>query len=273
MPAAGKPGFALAAQEIEWGLGIHGEPGVQRTLDPTGERRSWSACWRRSSQTSPSNQTTGSRCLVNNLGATPTSELNIVAASALEFLVEKGFRVERAWAGTFLSALEMAGISLTLLALDDARLAWLDAPTQTSAWPTLSGRVERVAVQDSPGSADPPLAALTLSPDSPSAQSHRGGLRGALLAAEPTLTEMDRQVGDGDLGISMSRVAQSILQEINTYPDGDRAGCGLSNPVRHSSACDGRHFRSTLCDHAAPRRRRPGTFASTFACRTGREHS
>lgn len=216
VPAAGKPGFELAEEEIEWGLGIHGEPGVQRTLiQPANkivERLLSQIVADLSLQ--PNDRVA---LLVNNLGATPTSELNIVAASALEFLVEKGFRVERAWAGTFLSALEMAGISLTLLALDDTRLAWLDVPTHTSAWPTLSGRVERVTVQEAP-TAPTSTGGSALAPDSPLRKAIEAACA-ALLAAEPTLTEMDRQAGDGDMGISFSRAAHSILQEIDTYPE------------------------------------------------------
>ncbi|MCW3053741.1 MAG: dihydroxyacetone kinase, DhaK subunit, partial [Chthonomonadales bacterium] len=216
VPAAGKPGFELAAAEIEWGLGIHGEPGVQRTsiqpADAIVERLLSVIIADLALQ--PHDRVA---LLVNNLGATPTSELNIVAAAALQILAQQQIRVERAWAGTFLSALEMAGISLTLLKVDDTRLAQLDAPTQTPAWPTHSGRVARVTIQ-SPPSAPPPAAGAILSPDSPLRKAIEAVCK-AMLAAEPTLTEMDQKVGDGDLGISLSRAAHSILQEIDTYPE------------------------------------------------------
>ena len=215
VPAAGKPGFELAEEEIEWGLGIHGEPGVQRTTiqpaDDIVERLLSQIVADLSLK--PNDRVA---LLINNLGATPTSELNIVAASALQLLAQKQIRVERAWAGTFLSALEMAGISLTLLAVDDVRLARLDAPTRTSAWPTLSGHVERVTVQTAPA-APTPTKGAALSADSPLRKAIEA-VCAALLAAEPTLTEMDQKVGDGDQGISMSRVARSILQEIDAYP-------------------------------------------------------
>ncbi|MCW3099168.1 MAG: dihydroxyacetone kinase [Chthonomonadaceae bacterium] len=216
VPAAGKPGFELAEEEIEWGLGIHGESGVQRTrIQPANAivERLLSQIIADLSLTA----TDRVALLVNNLGATPTSELNIVAAAALQFLAQKEIHVERAWAGTFLSALEMAGISLTLLAVDDARLARLDTPAETSAWPKLSGHVERVTVQAAPP-APMPVSGATLAPESHLRRAIEA-VCAALLAAEPTLTEMDRQVGDGDLGISMSRVAHSILQEIDTYPE------------------------------------------------------
>jgi len=232
VPAAGKPGFELAEEEIEWGLGIHGEPGVQRTsihpADAIVERLLSAIVADLALQ-----QGDHVVLLVNNLGATPTSELNIVAAAALQFLAQQQIQVERAWAGTFLSALEMAGISLTLMKVDDSRLAQLDAPTQTPAWPTHSGRVAQVTVQ-APPTAPTSVGGATLSPDSPLRRAIEA-VCAALLAVEPTLTEMDQKVGDGDLGISLSRVARSILAEIDTYPDASKPDAvfrGMSATIR-----------------------------------------
>lgn len=215
VPAAGTPGFTLADDEIEWGLGIHGEPGIERGVleraDVVVERLLARII-------DDLSLTSGDRValLVNNLGGTPLSELSIVAGSALRALATRGINVERAWSGTFLSALEMAGVSLTLMRVDDQRLARLDAPTTTSAWPALSGRVARTSVKEAPAA---PIveSSARLSRDS----ALRLAIEAActrLLDAESVLTEMDQRVGDGDLGISMSRAAHSILQEIDTYP-------------------------------------------------------
>ncbi|MFF1820115.1 dihydroxyacetone kinase subunit DhaK [Kribbella sp. NPDC058245] len=82
--------------------------------------------------------------LVNNLGGTPTMELAIIARRAVTFLAEQGITLERAWVGSFLTALEMAGCSLSLARVDDHLLARLDAPTETMAWPASHvGRVVR----------------------------------------------------------------------------------------------------------------------------------
>jgi triose/dihydroxyacetone kinase / FAD-AMP lyase (cyclizing) len=221
VPAAGKPGFELADGEIEWGLGIHGEPGVERgAMEPADaivERLLAKIVGDLSLQP-------GERAalLVNNLGGTPSSELSIVAGSALHYLAGRGIHVERAWSGTFLSALEMAGVSLTLLRVDDERLGWLDAAVHTTAWPALSGRVAKVAVLPAPAT-----------PDRTSHTSHTSGATLAreatlrrvieavcacLLESEPTLTDMDQRVGDGDLGISLSRGARGVLHELDAYP-------------------------------------------------------
>ncbi len=73
--------------------------------------------------------------LVNGLGGTPPMELAIVARRALAVLRAHGLTVARAWSGNLLTALEMPGMSLTVLPVDDARLRRLDAPTAAPAWP------------------------------------------------------------------------------------------------------------------------------------------
>lgn len=215
VPAAGKPGFTLADNEVEWGLGIHGEPGVERgALEPA------DAIVGRllAKIIDDLSLQAGDRValLVNNLGGTPSSELGIVAGSALRILAARNIKVERAWSGTFLSALEMAGVSLTLLRVDDQRLAWLDAATSTTAWAALSGRVAQVCVRQAPAA---PIAAggTRLSRES-ALRRVIDAVCACLLEAEPVLTEMDQRVGDGDLGISLSRAARSILQEFDSYP-------------------------------------------------------
>jgi dihydroxyacetone kinase len=215
VPAAGKPGFELADDEIEWGLGIHGEPGVERgAIEPADaivERLLAKIVGDLSLQP-------GARValLVNNLGGTPSSELSIVAGSALRYLAANSIHVERAWAGTFLSALEMAGVSLTLLRVDDERLGWLDAAAHTSAWPALSGRVAQVSVRPAPATPDRTTGA-TLTREATLRRAIES-VCACLLEAEPILTEMDQRVGDGDLGISLSRGARGILAELDAYP-------------------------------------------------------
>ena len=78
--------------------------------------------------------------MVNNLGATTEMELAIVARCLVPTLEGKGFIVERLYAGTFLSSLDMAGISISVLSLNDERLRWLDADTTAPAWPNVSKR-------------------------------------------------------------------------------------------------------------------------------------
>src|SRR6185437_8761455 len=138
VPAAGKAGFSLDDGEMELGLGIHGEQGVRRAgLEPA-DRVGEVILETLLEQTPLPERRVA--LLVNGLGGTPPMELSIVARHALAVLRGRGFRVERAWCGNFMTALEMPGCSLSVLAVDDARLERLDAPAGAPAWPG-GGRV------------------------------------------------------------------------------------------------------------------------------------
>ena len=147
--------------------------------------------------------------LVNGLGATPPLELALVARAALSQLRERGLVVERAWTGTFLSALDMPGCSLSLLPVDEACLALLDAPTQARAWPG-DGRVPAA-----PTLLPAPAAAAETIPRTPGPlaarlQAAADAVIASLLANEARLTDLDSRAGDGDLGTSLARGAEAM---------------------------------------------------------------
>src|SRR4029077_21080361 len=142
VPAAGHPGFVLGDDEIELGLGIHGERGVQRTTLRRADELVDTIL-----ETILTDRALGRGAdvalLVNGLGGTPPMELAIVARRAIALLRERGLSVARAWAGNLLTALEMPGMSLTVLPVDDARLRRLDAPSAAPPWPG-DGRIGSV---------------------------------------------------------------------------------------------------------------------------------
>lgn len=209
LPAVGRPGFVLGEAEIEVGLGIHGEQGVRRmpvasadelvqlvleTIEADGKLKS------------------GDRValLVNGLGATPPMELAVVARSTVARLEAKGVVVERVWAGTFLSALDMPGFSLSVLHVDDAALNLMDAPTDAGAWPR-GGAVNRERVLPSAGVEQIVTAEGKTTAAGERLRSAAELVAGAMIAAEPKLTQLDSVTGDGDLGTSMVRGAEAIL--------------------------------------------------------------
>lgn len=209
LPAVGRPGFVLGDAEIEVGLGIHGEQGVRRmsiasadelvklvleTIEADGRLKS------------------GDRValLVNGLGSTPPMELAVVARSAVTRLEAKGVVVERAWAGTFLSALDMPGFSLSVMHVDDAMLNLIDAPTDAGAWPR-GGAVNRNRVLPSAGVEKSVTAEIRITAAGERLRSAAERVARALIAAEPKLTQLDSVTGDGDLGTSMVRGAEAIL--------------------------------------------------------------
>lgn len=211
LPSVGKPGFVLGDEEIEVGLGIHGEQGVRRMPIASAEELTSLVL---GTIEADGKLKRGDRValLVNGLGSTPPMELSIVARSAVTFLEQKGVTVERAWAGTFLSALDMPGFSLSVMHVDDASLALIDAPTDAGAWPR-GGAVNRNRVL-------PSSTKVGESASSFAAKSTAAGeclrqvvevVAKALIAAEPQLTELDSITGDGDLGASMTRGGEAVL--------------------------------------------------------------
>lgn len=219
VPSVGRPGFDLDEGEVEWGLGIHGEPGVEKSAlsdaSESAERLVASIVDDRSIRA-------GDRVvvLVNNLGSTPPSELDIVTVGVLAALDARGIVVENVWTGTFLTALDMSGVSVSIAKIDEAALALLEAPATTSAWPSQgSGRVEPRPRIDVRADADVP-AIVTSSPTVPNslASSLLETVCEALLAAEDELSRLDSIVGDGDLGFNLARGARQITSEIPGYP-------------------------------------------------------
>jgi triose/dihydroxyacetone kinase / FAD-AMP lyase (cyclizing) len=218
VPAAGKPGFTLGDDEVELGLGIHGEPGVRRApLEPADALVDHLLA----PILTHGRFERGDRVvlLVNNLGGSTTMELAIVARHAISVLEDRGLVVERVYCGTFLSALEMAGVSLSVLLVDDARLARLDAPTEAPTWPNASGR-SRVKVQESVTPTDvakqPPPAGPPRTQVGRSILAAIEAVTAALIADAPRLNDLDRAVGDGDLGISLARAAAAVQAALPT---------------------------------------------------------
>ena len=232
VPAAGQPGFLLDGDEVEWGLGIHGEPGVERgLLAPVHEVVARLA----GTIVADRGITPGDRVvlLVNGLGATPPMELSIVADAAVRDLTGRGVPVERVWAGNFLTALDMAGVSLSILPVDDEVLAALDAPTTAPAWPA-PAPAAGPAVVEVPPAPQPPAGELA--PADPLRRALEA-VAEALVSRRDELTELDREVGDGDLGISLARGAAALLAEGPGFPGAQGAGAVLraaSATVRRS---------------------------------------
>jgi len=214
VPAVGRPSFDLPDNEMELGLGIHGEAGVSKVAMQSAE---WITHHLLQEIIADKNILAGDHValLINNLGGTPLMELGIIAHHAVQYLNNQGIVIDRAWAGTFLTAIEMAGCSLSLMKLNETRTIHLDAATEAPAWPNfqiksaVSGRFLNVVPNQKPVS----------KPDFKAMPESLLPIRNAVLAvaealekAEPELTELDRKVGDGDLGQSLLRAANSARQ-------------------------------------------------------------
>ncbi len=156
VPAAGTPSFTLNEHEMEFGVGIHGEPGIDRraftnlndTVDAMFATLLENGTWQRTLRQLDCRQgewqehteqkqalQQGDRviALVNNLGATPLSELYGVYDRLAHCCQQAGIIIERNLVGSYCTSLDMSGISITLLKVDDGLLSLWDAPVNTPA--------------------------------------------------------------------------------------------------------------------------------------------
>ena len=132
VPAAGKPTFELGDDEMEIGIGIHGEPGRSRTKLATADEITELLA---GPILDDLPFTSGDRVLafVNGLGGTPLIELYIVFNKLARICGSRGITIERSLVGNYITSLEMAGCSITILKLDDELLRYWDAPVNTPA--------------------------------------------------------------------------------------------------------------------------------------------
>jgi dihydroxyacetone kinase len=232
VPAAGKPGFTLGEGGMELGLGIHGEKGVRRAPIAAADEVVDTIL---DTVIADMALTAGTRValLVNGLGGTPPIELAIVARHALDRLGKRGLKVERAWAGNFMTALEMPGVSLSVLKLDDGRLARLDSAVTAPAWPG-GGHVAPRKTLPAPETR-PPALGETIEPAMPKMRGIAVAVAAAFEREEARLTELDSRAGDGDLGISMARGAAAIRALPDSAWANPATACAaMSNALRRA---------------------------------------
>ena len=132
LPGVGKPGFTLAEDEVEIGMGIHGEPGINReTITPAADiaekllAKIFDDCDYSGSEIA---------LMINGLGGTPLMELYILNNEVQKILEKKNVKIYKTFVGNYMTSLEMAGASVTLLKLDDELKACLDYPSDAPAF-------------------------------------------------------------------------------------------------------------------------------------------
>ena len=131
VPAAGKPGFELAEDEVEIGIGIHGEPGTTREKLSTADETAKKLLDKILADIDFKGQEVV--VMVNGMGATPLMELYVINNFVQDYLKEQGVKVYDTMVGNYMTSIEMAGFSLTLLRLDDEMKALYDAKADTPA--------------------------------------------------------------------------------------------------------------------------------------------
>ena len=226
VPAKGSPTFTLGEDEMEFGIGIHGEPGIRREkIAGAGElaKRMIPALL------GDLKLVRGEEAalLVNGFGATPLMELYILAYCAMTELAAAGIKTYRVFAGNYMTSLEMAGASLTLIKLDDELKGLLDAPCDNPAFcrcgapfpPELVPAIP--AEQNAKGSykaqTDPAWGTITA--DGLTLQNIIylvDKMSEVIIENEAPFCEMDAHGGDGDFGMSIAKGFRRLKDEWET---------------------------------------------------------
>ena len=134
VPEVGKPGFVLAEDEIEYGIGIHGEPGYRKeSMQPS--RQLAEELTGKLLEAFESKEGERYALLINGMGATPLMEQYVFANDVASILADAGLDVVYRKLGNYMTSIDMAGLSLTLMKIeDDAWLEALESPVKTIAW-------------------------------------------------------------------------------------------------------------------------------------------
>jgi dihydroxyacetone kinase len=196
VPGSDEPSFDLGGDEMEVGVGIHGEAGIDRTgwrpaAETVGilfERINNSLALAAGDQTI---------VVVNGLGGTHHLELHLLFGHVLDELAKTDVRVVRSLVGTMVTALDMRGASVTVVRADDEMVRLWDAPTDAPAWPRLAATPPGAPVDTTFA---PPDDAADAGPECRWLSAFVGRVQDAI----DDLTALDRQVGDGDFGVNMS---------------------------------------------------------------------
>lgn len=222
VPAAGKPGFTLADDEMEMGVGIHGEPGIRREkMEPVDAMVDEILDHVLADIDYAGHEVA---VLVNGAGGTPDYELALVANHVHDVLSARHIGVWHTYMGNYLTSLEMRGFSVSLLRLDDELKNLLSAPADTPAWQ--QGEAS-LAEDAAPGEdASPKQVATSEASNVPAAEATGAtkavidvisAVAGAMEAHKDELTELDQPIGDSDHGINMARgfsAARALLPSL-----------------------------------------------------------
>lgn len=227
LPGNDKPTFELAEDEMEFGMGLHGEPGIERTkmmsADDMVDRM-----YREIKEEMQLKEGERIAVLVNGLGSTPLLELNIVYYDLHKRLAKDGLIVHDAEIKTFCTCMEMGGFSISILRLDDELIKYYDAPcyspfyakgelTGASAFTEDVEDEEEIEFDEN----DVEAAEIIRSREGVLEELNVEDTRNMLIyvadkviAQKPYLTEVDSAIGDGDHGIGMAGGMQKAKKKL-----------------------------------------------------------
>lgn len=229
MPQTLKPNFDIGPDEMEIGMGVHGEPGMRRAKvgradDVTNELMDLIL-----NEMKPK---AGDEVavLVNGLGATGLMELYVIYRRVAQILAGLGVTIHYSWVGEYCTSMEMAGASVTLLKLDEDLKSLLDHPCRTPALTVgaaprpIADAKRTVRTYEDTSRVDAVDRTTLKSSGSISPEIFRSMMlaAGAAIAQErDRLSELDGVIGDGDHGVTMDIGWQAVIKALDTAPADD----------------------------------------------------
>ena len=224
VPAKGTPTFSIAENEIEYGVGIHGEPGVSRetmmTADELSKRMTDSLV--KELGLAENDEVT---VLVNGFGGTPLQELYLFLNSTAKILDEYKIKIYRSFAGNYMTSIDMSGASLTFMKMNSELKSLLDAESDAPAF-KVNGPVL-------PRNYEPFIPAYHTQSENTDQKNHTKGsakvrqevltvdnmifivdtMSECIIKNEVPFCELDAYAGDGDFGMSVSKGFRQLRRE------------------------------------------------------------
>lgn len=227
VPAKGTPTFELAENEMEYGVGIHGEPGILREnvqeANALASRMVEALCNELDLSNGKGNNQRVA-LMVNGFGATPLMELYLLNASVASKLYERGIIVARTFVGNYMTSIDMAGASISLLKLDDELETLLNQPCEVPGF-KVSGPVDNIPYADPYADEQVAMKACydieTASTYAQIGESLSLGNMVYLVDAisaicirnELAFCELDSHAGDGDFGMSVAKGFRELKRQ------------------------------------------------------------
>lgn len=226
VPAKGTPTFSLPDGEMEYGVGIHGEPGIRRERVVSADElagRMVSALVEELQVGDGGGHEVA--VLVNGFGATPLQELYLLNNAVMRELAQKGIKVCKVLVGNYMTSIDMAGASLTLMKLDDELKKWLAEPCDTPAL-KLQGPLQHVEIPEEEQARSEEEAVSYTNETDPAYQvivDNRLSLHNLIylvdqmseiiIKHEIPFCELDSHAGDGDFGMSVAKGFKQLKAE------------------------------------------------------------
>lgn len=231
LPQTAKPNFTIGAEDMEIGMGLHGEPGIRRqklatadvVTDELMDNLVRELALKQGDRVS---------VLVNGLGATSQIELYVMFRRVKQRLDALDVKIHASWVGEYATSLEMAGASVTLMKLDDRLQALLDHPCRTLALTVgaMKPVVEKGTVRRQPertpdrGSTTMEAARELIADGDITPALFRAMMQNVgdqIIAEKDWLSELDGVIGDGDHGVTMEVGWRAVQKALDDGPDNE----------------------------------------------------